>query len=76
MFLIASSGIIGGCVVETREKLKKEATDSAWDNKITNIRIMRLGDCEYLKSSTSYDYPVFAHKGDCDNPIHIYKEIK
>ena len=37
-----------------------------------HVGIVRIGDCQYLKSKVYMGYN-YTHKGDCDNPIHIYR---
>jgi len=40
-----------------------------------NYSIFKIGDCEYIKGwGGAHDGgPYVTHKGDCSNPIHIYK---
>lgn len=37
--------------------------------------IVKIGNCEYLKgwAESGDGGPYLTHKGDCSNPIHIYK---
>jgi hypothetical protein len=37
-------------------------------------RVIWIEGCEYLRLETSNGYPILTHKGNCRNPIHIYRD--
>jgi hypothetical protein len=41
-----------------------------------DVPVVRIDDCQYLKNQVSHYYYVHTHKGNCDNPIHIYNKVK
>lgn len=40
------------------------------------FNVIRVGKCQYLSRWIYNQNAVLAHKGDCDNPIHVYNKIE
>jgi hypothetical protein len=38
------------------------------------IEIVRIDGCEYIRAKLNSNCTIYAHKGDCDNPIHVYNK--
>lgn len=36
------------------------------------LSIIKIGNCEYIRSEVYAGYS-YTHKGDCNNPIHVYQ---
>lgn len=54
----------------------KDCKQQAQNSK--EIEIIRFDGCEYLKHSIeikNVSYFVYTHKGNCDNPIHMYNHV-
>lgn len=68
LFIMCLIIAISGCVKLPNGE--REIKDS--DNSI--VYTTKIGDCEYLKFRTYNGRWGYTHKGDCNNPIHIYKE--
>ena len=37
-------------------------------------QVVTIDGCEYFKCRTHLGWTVLSHKGNCKNPVHIYKE--
>mgnify|MGYP001766125144 CR=1 FL=1 len=65
LFIMCLILILSGCM-----NIPKEGTV---DSEKRVVYITKIGDCQYIKFSVK-GYWAYTHKGDCNNPIHIYKE--
>lgn len=65
LFIMCLVLLLSGCV-----KIPDEKTHDSEQN---SIYVTRIGDCQYIKYIVRGGFG-YTHKGDCDNPIHIYKE--
>lgn len=43
---------------------------------VDGMVIKRIDGCQYLINYVYRGNEVYTHKGNCDNPIHIYREPK
>ena len=42
----------------------------------SKYNVTMIDGCEYITSYGYYGLPSYAHKGNCTNSIHIYREVK
>lgn len=77
LFLIPIS--LTGCTTTLREvevKEVKPGDNISIFNYSDAIRIIKIGNCQYISWAGSHRERGYAHKGDCNNPMHIYNKIK
>ena len=73
-------GMISSCTTnEERERLERDypivgkitSADGIGDR---NIRTYLIDSCEYVGYINMTNSDILTHKGNCKNPIHIYKK--
>lgn len=50
------------------------STTMVKDSDGESVTIVKIGECQYIRTVVYNSY-TYTHKGDCDNPIHIYNKI-
>lgn len=70
--------VLTGCSTTAKEvkvrEIKPGDTISAFDDDV--IRILKIGKCQYISWTGSHGERGYSHKGDCNNPIHVYNKVK
>jgi len=67
LFLALGVIFLASCSVPTSNKNTGSAA-------IGSYKIVVIDNCQYIYQENFSDYgPTFTHKGDCNNPIHLYK---
>ena len=71
LFFLALSLFLAGC------QEQREPQTDRWEKmrqQPPGYRVVRIEGCEYLRFETTHSYGVLTHKGNCDNPIHCYRD--
>ena len=79
--IILASLMFAGCVQPSPQDEGTATEPETWEDiDITNPihpEIHVVDECEYIicreKKGTNTEYGYMAHKGNCNNPIHIYQ---
>lgn len=75
-FLIISAMIVLFTLSCGPSKEEIEARQKRYNESLTNLidgySVTMIGDCQYLEKDAKTSSHVIFHKGDCNNPIHLY----
>jgi hypothetical protein len=53
-------------------------TEGIVTSKSLKFEVIRIGKCQYIGRNLggNNNNAILAHKGDCDNPIHVYNKVE
>lgn len=75
VIIVYSCGPSKAEIVAHSELYNKENNIEYHSDDYGNYSIIKVDGCEYIKGwgGTYHGGPFLTHKGNCSNPIHIYK---
>lgn len=76
LFGLSITGVfLQSCSTDTRPVADEVIPETVIpnDSNFEKFRVMRIDGCQYIHY-TSFKRAGLTHKGNCNNPIHIYKD--
>lgn len=68
MIIIAILGLLAAIIFGKSNQAKVISNAKTISSDMVEV----IDKCQYIKNFTTHGYYVYTHKGNCNNPIHIY----